>query len=1323
MYPLLTAIGDIVRAPEFRGHRPPAVALIAAGALVIGGRILLALQIPGASLNPRAIALELLCALAFLGFVYLSAALHRAPAVMLSLIYALLYTANLEMIAAMDTVVELQDVVFAADEVFLSGSAAGLQFGWFGLILTAAFVLFAVLAGRAHRRHRCSKRRLAIGSAALVALAAALYLAPSGVTWLDDGLVRTSLRSTVRRAALTAADRPLHSLAQGDAELPRHTPAGPGTPGAPDASDQPRAAAETRGDLDGELLIPQAEGERNVLLVIIEGIPGVYLEQVQAAAEVPYEVTMPRFSEIADLGLLATQSVAHARQTVRGLYSALTGDYPRLNLATPKIYPYMQADEADRPPGLAAAMRELGYRSVYLQAAELSYMSKDRFMPEVGFEEVLGKDTFEYSHVPFEWGPDDKAYFEQVAEFIDELNNDDEPWFLSLLTVGTHHPYGVTDKFAADYPSRKIAAVAYLDEALGEFLERLEAAGHLEDTAVFIVSDESHGVTGHLLGRYWGTTVVRTPELRRTPQSEKPILQEQPVGLRDLPITILDYLGAEEQALRFAGRSVLRTHDSPRELWFGPYIAKPGEESTDGEENANRETAGMRVYHVPEGGRFDMYLPSTGSPFAPEYTRRTKREDEHRELAERLRDSYWAATQIPGVEYALDATDEPRVDPRKQSWVLVEDLRETVGAEESLILSGAQYLEIPAETNAELHLNLSVAEAPNGDKKLIRPALQVLAEYEPLDIELPSMPELAAGESLEFTIAFEAEQKLERVWIDLRAHSLSDARTAEVIVHNLTLELSPASEHNSDEDEPQNPSAPVIEPVAHAGGRYAGTTYTNSLEALEAHAESYNLFEIDFDWTADRRLVGLHDWGVIFERLYGFRVDEPLAYQEFGRLESPLGVTPLDLDLLQEFLDRHPHAVIVTDIKSENLEALEKIAGRIENHQRRIIPQVYHPDEFGDVLELGYEHIIWTLYRYAPNRNTERVVSEALELREAYADALFAVAMPTVVVEDGTAAALGEHEIPSFAHTINSCEEYRRMRRLGADSIFSDDLAPGGCSEMLSVLSFNVRLASAPDGEDGWENRRELVFEVIEDHDPDLVGLQEPEPIQLRELEERFPDYTFLGRSSEGGAAVGDDTAEGKFNAVMVRSERFSVRQDGTFWFSPYPERPGSREPEAALPRVCSWAKLYDEHSDETIYLYNLHLDYASQAARERSTELLLERMLERPSDGVVLVTGDFNANALNPALQLLRSDPGQHARDPRPLRDTFAVVHRGEKAAHELGTFHDFTGEPKTTKIDFVLAPASIEVLDAGIDRRSRDGRYPSDHFPVYAELKLQHR
>ncbi len=732
MYPLLTAIGDIVRAPEFRGHRPPAVALIAAGALVIGGRILLALQIPGASLNPRAIALELLCALAFLGFVYLSAALHRAPAVMLSLIYALLYTANLEMIAAMDTVVELQDVVFAADEVFLSGSAAGLQFGWYGLILTAAFVLFAVLAGRAHRRHRCSKRRLAIGSAALLALAAALYLAPSGVTWLDDGLVRTSLRSTVRRAALTAADRPLHSLAQGDAELPRHTPAGPGTPGAPDASDQPRAAAETRGDLDGELLIPQAEGERNVLLVIVEGIPGVYLEQVQAAAELPYEVTMPRFSEIADLGLLATQSVAHARQTVRGLYSALTGDYPRLNLATPKIYPYMQADEADRPPGLAAAMRELGYRSVYLQAAELSYMSKDRFMPEVGFEEVLGEDAFEYSHVPFEWGPDDKAYFEQVAEFIDELNNDDEPWFLSLLTVGTHHPYGVTDEFAADYPSRKIAAVAYLDEALGEFLERLEAAGHLEDTAVFIVSDESHGVTGHLLGRYWGTTVVRTPELRRTPQSEKPILQEQPVGLRDLPITILDYLGAEEQALRFAGRSVLRTHDSPRELWFGPYIAKPGEESTDGEENANRETAGMRVYHVPEGGRFDMYLPSTGSPFAPEYTRRTKRENEHRELAERLRDSYWAATHIPGVEYALDATDEPRVDPRKQSWVLVEDLRETVGAEESLILSGAQYLEIPAETNAELHLNLSVAEAPDGDEKLIRPALQVLAEYEPV---------------------------------------------------------------------------------------------------------------------------------------------------------------------------------------------------------------------------------------------------------------------------------------------------------------------------------------------------------------------------------------------------------------------------------------------------------------------------------------------------------------------------------------------------------------------------------------------------------------
>ncbi|TVR33320.1 MAG: endonuclease/exonuclease/phosphatase family protein [Spirochaetaceae bacterium] len=276
----------------------------------------------------------------------------------------------------------------------------------------------------------------------------------------------------------------------------------------------------------------------------------------------------------------------------------------------------------------------------------------------------------------------------------------------------------------------------------------------------------------------------------------------------------------------------------------------------------------------------------------------------------------------------------------------------------------------------------------------------------------------------------------------------------------------------------------------------------------------------------------------------------------------------------------------------------------------------------------------------------------------------------------------------------------------------------------LTLLSFNIRLASAPDGPDGWEYRRGLAFDVIRKLNPDIVGFQEPELEQIHDLIDAFGDeYGIVGRSAGDGAPLTADKADGKFNAVMYRTDRFRLRYHETFWFSETPNEPGSVGWDAALPRIATWVKLDDRHSGETLYVYSVHLDYASQRAREQSVALLLGEFLERPTDGPVFVLGDFNANELNPAMRLLLDDPakagGRGALDPRPLADTYRVLYP-DVDLDEIGTFHDFTGEPLTTKIDFVLAPIEIPVLEAGIIRTHADGRYPSDHFPVYAVVDV---
>ncbi|GAH82717.1 unnamed protein product, partial [marine sediment metagenome] len=99
------------------------------------------------------------------------------------------------------------------------------------------------------------------------------------------------------------------------------------------------------------------------------------------------------------------------------------------------------------------------------------------------------------------WGPDDKAFFEQAADFIENLNKKPNPWFLTLLTVGTHHPSAVPEELVEKFSSRKEAAIVYLDQALGDFFKRLKDSGILDDTLVLFVTDESHGVTGQPYGR------------------------------------------------------------------------------------------------------------------------------------------------------------------------------------------------------------------------------------------------------------------------------------------------------------------------------------------------------------------------------------------------------------------------------------------------------------------------------------------------------------------------------------------------------------------------------------------------------------------------------------------------------------------------------------------------------------------------------------------------------------------------------------------------------------------------------------------------------
>lgn len=280
-------------------------------------------------------------------------------------------------------------------------------------------------------------------------------------------------------------------------------------------------------------------------------------------------------------------------------------------------------------------------------------------------------------------------------------------------------------------------------------------------------------------------------------------------------------------------------------------------------------------------------------------------------------------------------------------------------------------------------------------------------------------------------------------------------------------------------------------------------------------------------------------------------------------------------------------------------------------------------------------------------------------------------------------------------------------------------LAPRPAPPELAVLSFNIRYGTAADGDNHWTHRRDMVFEVLRDGGWDVAGLQEALRFQLDEIAAAVPALAQVGVGREDGLA------RGEFCPILYRADRFVLAASGTFWLSDTPAAPGSSSWGNRITRICTWARLVDRQSARAFTVWNLHLDHQSQPSRERAVELLAARLADRPfPDEPAIVLGDFNAGESNPAIRYLlgrapRASAGDHPAPPSPrLLDTFREI---DPDAAQVGTFTGFDpGAQGGDKIDYVLVTAGLEILDAAIDRRSRDGRFPSDHFPVSAVLRL---
>jgi len=288
------------------------------------------------------------------------------------------------------------------------------------------------------------------------------------------------------------------------------------------------------------------------------------------------------------------------------------------------------------------------------------------------------------------------------------------------------------------------------------------------------------------------------------------------------------------------------------------------------------------------------------------------------------------------------------------------------------------------------------------------------------------------------------------------------------------------------------------------------------------------------------------------------------------------------------------------------------------------------------------------------------------------------------------------------------------MKKILSFLILLVSISLAGCAKPkaqldLNAMSFNIRYGKAKDGKNHWDKRKDQVYDIIRQHAPDIVGLQEALRFQIDEIREALPEYAEIGTARQG-------EKEGEYSAILYRAGRFDLSESGTFWLSDTPEVPSTSWGNKYL-RICTWGHFTDKQSGLAFYLYNTHWDHRSQPSREKAAQFIADTIQKRPHPDPAILTGDFNAGENNPAIKYLVERKDTQAPSKPQLVDTFRVLHPNEKM---VGTFNAFKGETDGDKIDYIFATPDIQPLEAIIIRDNQNGRYPSDHFPISAKLRI---
>lgn len=273
--------------------------------------------------------------------------------------------------------------------------------------------------------------------------------------------------------------------------------------------------------------------------------------------------------------------------------------------------------------------------------------------------------------------------------------------------------------------------------------------------------------------------------------------------------------------------------------------------------------------------------------------------------------------------------------------------------------------------------------------------------------------------------------------------------------------------------------------------------------------------------------------------------------------------------------------------------------------------------------------------------------------------------------------------------------------------------------ERIRIASYNVLFNLYDhnlDEVNRWPQRLPRIVELIEEMQPDIIGVQELYPDQLKDL------LPFLGEHFAFYARACEDGEE--LNGIFYRKERFEVL-GRRIWFMTYtPDVPSSE--------TLTMLQLKDRLTGKPLAIFNTHLTFSKINKRAFQVEFIARYIALFAEKMPVVLTGDMNTFPNRLDLERLPFYDGDYIHRTltkkylRDAKDLSLLGHLGP-----LSTFSNASDDVKVTPfkgtgtpgvfLDHIYVSNGVKVIFHAVQPGTVNGHFPSDHLPILIDCIVE--